>query len=383
MPTEFQRPPQLYLNGPAPLLRPPGQDPHGFIMVDPLQTMNQTLPSSSKKNKRNKKKKNKNAESSNVESESNPKIVTLRNPLFHATGNDHMSNMIPPPQSQLPLNINQAASIIKNENGMFTIRNTALHQALTNGVGPNFRQYSSDIYGAADPPKSTYSHIQGQQNQQQQQQQQKQQHQQPPDNFSYFSDGINRSHQKSPIASIGASTTNSGQPCTMAIGSEIKNAQQLKSMPWNGTVISKATTASTNGDLFNQMPHLHPQQTRSYSPFDSMPNYSFNRDFVGISPTPHSQATTSNYYSNGSGYGNSNYNHVDSNSLFSQSATSKADMHCGHRCDESPPQLHDMNQYYKPSYFPKLDDLNHLQPGHRLNSEVCNQIESHGCQLIN
>lgn len=350
------------------MMRPPGQDPNGFIMVDPMQTMNQAAPAASKKSKRNKKKKNKGAEGG-VDTDPNPKIVTLRNPLFHAASNAPMGNMAQPPPSHLPLNINQAASIIKNENGMFTIRNTALHQALTNGVGPNFRQYSADIYGAGDPQKSssTYSHQHGPQQPQ------------SSDSFSYFSDGMNRNHQKSPIAPIGTGST-------PAIGSEIKNAQQMKSMPWNGTVISKATTASTNGDLFNKMSHLHPQQTRSYSPFDSMPNYGFNRDFVGLSPTaPHTQTqqpSTSSYYSNGSGYGNSGFNHVDSSSsLFGRTSAPKGDMHCGHRCDDSPPLLHDMNQYYKglnqPSYFDKLDDLNHLQAGHRLNSEVCDHINPH------
>lgn len=330
-------------------------------MVDPLHSANSAeTPAlgTAKKSKRNKKKKNKSAETSVNETSNNPKIVTLRNPLFQSNSNDPMRNITSQPQG-VPININQSASIIKNENGMFTIRNTALHQALQNGVGHNFRQYGNEIYTAPEPTHSQQMHGHSQP-------------QQPhaTDAFSYFSHGMsgdNGAHKKPNVGTIGQAA----QPCTMAIGSEIKNAQQMKNMPWSGTLISKATTASTNGDLFNKMSHLNPQPTRSYSPFDPMPNYGFNSDFIGSSPTPHAQPSTG-FYNNGGGYGGSNnYNHSDNSSLFC--GTSSGDSHRSHRCDDSPP-LHDMNQYYnglnQSSYYDKYDNISNLQPGHRLNSEV-------------
>lgn len=351
----------------------PNQDPNGFIMVDPLQSINQSAPlqqepaATSKKSKRNKKKnKNKTGEASAEVTANNPKIVTLRNPLFQPASDPMRSQAQQPPQNYMPPNIHQSASIIKNENGMFTIRNNALHQALSNGAGNNFRQYSGDIYPPTEPPPpqhTTHSHsaataAPSRPN--------------AAGGFSYFSDGMPNPGQHKSAMDIPISPPI--QPCTMAIGSELKNAQQMKSMPWNGTVLAKPSTTATttnnaNGDIFNKMSHLHPQQTRSYSPFDSMPSYGFNSVFTGSSPTPHSQPSTNNYYNNGGGgYAASNYNHSDSNSLFSSSG---GGVHRGqHRCDDSPP-LHDMNQYsnngLNQSYY---NDLSYLQPGRRLNSEV-------------
>lgn len=354
----------------------PNQDPNGFIMVDPLQSMTgaqQEPPAPTKKSKRNKKKKNKTSEATAEAAATNPKIVTLRNPLFQ-TGSDPMRSQAPQQsQNYMPHNINQSASIIKNENGMFTIRNNALHSALSNGAGNNFRQYSGDIYPPTEPqppppPHNTaHSHSHS--------------HSaaaaapsrpNAAGSFSYFSDGMpNTGHHKS---SMDIPITPPSQPCTMAIGSEIKNAQQLKSMPWNGTVLSKSSTTTpptnnANGDIFNKMSHLHPQQTRSYSPFDSMPSYGFNSVFTGSSPTPHSQSTSNNYYNNSNGgYTATNYNNSDSNSLFSSSG---GGVHRGqHRCDDSPP-LHDMNQYSNNGLNqPYYNDISYLQPGRRLNSEV-------------
>lgn len=369
---EYSRPPHYYLNGPTPMTNP-NQNPNGFIMVDPLHSAAGSQPqpdsaATSKKSKRNKKKKNKNAET--AESTTNPKMVTLRNPLFQtAAPNPMPSNMAGlQDNSALPFNINTAASIIKNENGMYTIRNTALHQSLSNGMGSNFRPYSADMYPPMDPTANAQLAAS----------QAPLPPQHAPGSFSYFSDGMSGSNTK-PMNDLTSAPPVSSQQT--AIGSEIKSAQQMKSMPWNGAVISKSTsstaaggTINANGDLFNKMSHLNPQQTRSYSPFDPMPSYGFNSDFIGSSPTPHSQPSTSSYYSNsnGSNYtGASTYSHDDSNSLFSGGSSS---LHRGsHRCDDSPP-LHDVNQYYNngmtPSYFNKYDDLGRLQAGHRLNSEV-------------
>lgn len=370
------------MNGP---LMTPNQDPNGFIMVDPLHSTNQPqVAGTSKKNKRNKKK-NKNNTNTDVtaNASSQPKIVTLRNPLFQA-GNDPIASAAQPQmRNSMPLNMNQAASIIKNENGMFTIRNTALHQALSNGVGNNFRQYSGEMYAPTEPTQPQH-HSQSQGPHQPPQSQPQGQ-----DNFSYFSDGMSghgshgahggahSAHGAQQQSSMPTQTAAPAQTCTMAIGSELKNAH-MKGMPWNGTVISKQPSSNANGDIFNNMSHLNPQQSRSYSPFDAIPSYGFNSDFIGSSPTPHSQPSTSTYFNNGGGYPSGvGFNQPESSSLFSGNMSMAGGMQHGqHRCDDSSP-LHDMSPYYNnginQSYYKKYEDtplMHNLQPGHRLNSEV-------------
>lgn len=146
----------------------------GLIMVDPIQNIqnmqNMTttttdpkqMPQNVKKNRKNKKKNKSKTEEENSSEriDSQSKIVTLRNPLFQ--GNDVSRSQQPMPlqqRNQLPLNINQPASIIKNDNGMFTIRNMALHQAITNGVGQNYRPYAGEMYQAQDSKVDNYSYF--------------------------------------------------------------------------------------------------------------------------------------------------------------------------------------------------------------------------------
>jgi len=44
------------------------------------------------------------------------------------------------------MSLDQPAAIIKNENGMFTIRNPALHQAVTNGLAMGgYRQFGGNV----------------------------------------------------------------------------------------------------------------------------------------------------------------------------------------------------------------------------------------------
>ncbi|EDW24868.1 GL24379 [Drosophila persimilis] len=119
-------------------------------------------------------------------------IITLRNPMFHQ-GNGPAAvagSMMPPNPNPMPAparnfggglpaapppmgGMDPPAAIIKNENGMFTIRNPALHQAVTNGLAMGgFRQFGSNVSyytpqeAAAEAARAT------QQQQQQQQQQQ-------------------------------------------------------------------------------------------------------------------------------------------------------------------------------------------------------------------
>jgi len=168
--------------------------------------------------------------------------------------------------------MDQPAAIIKNENGMFTIRNPALHQAVTNGLAMGgYRQFGSNVNyytpqeAVAEAARAT---------------QQKQQHQQATganvggqvvgssntSNFSYFSSGSasgnssgssnggNGTHNNISISctNVPPSNAESGgnspgrlvgdaaviarpkqsQKCLSAIGSELK--QKAKDSKWTG-----------------------------------------------------------------------------------------------------------------------------------------------------
>lgn len=301
------------------------------------------------------------------------KIVTLRNPLFQqpaAANEARASGMHAQPayqRNQVPaMNVNQHASIIKNENGMFTIRNPALHQQLTSTVNTQYRPYASELFP----------------------------HEVKPDNFSYFSENANplatgrhpsgpSYAQPIPMPPSSKTSHQQQQKSTQAIGSEIKSAHQIKNMPWypvnQQQQQQQPKQPTQNGDIFTNLSHLNPQ--RSYSPFDASTNYGFNSDFIGASPTSHivsastSTAATGagvaaqNQYYNGA-YSSYNTTATDSDSLFSSSGTGGGGAStCG------------SNGFYK-SY----DDnsfLNSLHPGQRLNSEVSAVSQRRNRQILN
>lgn len=339
-------------------------------MVDPMQkqpTPPSTLQDPAKMSKA-KKKKNKKAgdvppDAASSNSNQN-KIVTLRNPLFQQAVGAHdgrdggMHTQSAYQRSQMPAtNVNQHASIIKNENGMFTIRNPALHQQLTNAVSTQYRPYASDLFP----------------------------HEMKSANFSYYSESANSMapgrlptapSYAQPIPMPPSRNTLpqhqlQQQKSTQAIGSEIKSANQMKINTWPCPPLpSKQPTqmsSSQNGDIFANLSHLNPQ--RSYSPFDASTNYGFNSDFIGASPTPRTaSATTSttntaaggatqNQFYNGV-YNSFNANATDSDSLFSSSGGGGGG--AGSTCGS--------NGFYK-GYDDK-SFLNSLHPGQRLNSEV-------------
>lgn len=308
-----------------------------------------------------KKKKNKKSGDAPPDAAANPnqnKIVTLRNPLFQqaAPPNDtRSSGMHAQPayqRNQMPaMNVNQHASIIKNENGMFTIRNPALHQQLTNTVNTQYRPYASELFP----------------------------HEVKPDNFSYFSENVNplatgrlpnapSYAQPIPMPPSSKISHHQQQKSTQAIGSEIKSAHQIKNMPWYpvNQQQQQPKQPTQNGDIFTNLSHLNPQ--RSYSPFDASTNYGFNSDFIGASPTPHivsasnstsatgAGAAPQNQYYNGA-YSSYNTAATDSDSLFSSSGTGGGGG--ASTCSNGFYKSYDDNSF-----------LNSLHPGQRLNSEV-------------
>lgn len=321
---------------------------NGLIMVDPMQNIasgdSKQLQQNSKKSRKNRKKNKNKPEEENVNEQntSQPKIVTLRNPLFQGAGD---SNRAQPPmplqqRNQVPLNINQPASIIKNDNGMFTIRNMALHQALSNGVAQNYRPYSSEMY---QPQEVKH------------------------DNYSYFASNSNHSTNPTTsnptIAPDILRATNTPKASHLAIGSERNNLRKQQ----------QTYAGGMNGDMFNSM---HMDQKRSYSSFDVSSNYGFNSDFIGSaqSNAPIPNTMQSQYYHHNGGYPFNNQTQTDnSSSLFSSRASSSlTNSHC---CDDSPP-AHDpfgAKPTEDNSFFNKFDDdsfLHGLHPGQRLNSEV-------------
>lgn len=340
-PAEFQRPPPFMpVNGP---MMQQVQSSSGYIMVEPIKKQPAAAAdpapvAGAPKKKRNKKKKNK-AEAESAASQNEPKIVTLRNPFFQQNdmGGGMRSQAPPNSRGQMPPNNgSQLASIIKNENGIYTIRNTAFHQALSNGINNQYR-YSTDAY-----PQEAKQ-----------------------DNFSYFA--ANSMQSQEPAAKS-----------TQAIGSEVKSANQSKNKPWypiqNQAPQQPTRHSPNNNDLFGNMSHLNPQ--RSYSPFDATPSYGFNSDFIGASPTPHSQplpTTSQSQFYNGNYGAFSATTATDAESLFSRpSSTCGGNRHC---CDDSPP-TQDASNYFDSSRgygYKNYEDnvfLQGLHPGKRLNSEV-------------
>ncbi|XP_036217547.2 platelet binding protein GspB isoform X2 [Bactrocera oleae] len=192
----------------------------GIIMVEanptsnnnnkkPLEKMNAgggTAPASGKtsksKKRRNKSKQESNARAANAAASNNgpiggnigdiaadqnangqPKMITLRNPMFHGGAANAAATILQQqpglvtgrPLGGLPLAapipMDQPAAIIKNENGMFTIRNPALHQAVTNGLAMGgYRQFGNVSYYT--PQEAAAEAVRATQLQQQQQQQQ-------------------------------------------------------------------------------------------------------------------------------------------------------------------------------------------------------------------
>uniref|UniRef100_A0A1B0C0V3 Uncharacterized protein n=1 Tax=Glossina palpalis gambiensis TaxID=67801 RepID=A0A1B0C0V3_9MUSC len=254
----------------------------GIIMVEAksnptckLQFKNPSCSAKQSKNKkrRNKSKPNKNgcdgstqatADSTTGSNNGQTKIITLRNPMFHGGPVAAAANILNQPgilpgrsaeNYTLPntLPLDQPAAIIKNDNGMYTIRNPALHHAVTNGLAlGGYRQFGNVNYytpqeAAAEAAKAT----------QKQKRQQQSDIIQPASGsstaFSYFSNdslqnNASGAHNNISISctSISESITSnssgsrlsgdaaviarptSAQKCISAIGSEIKNAQQQK-----------------------------------------------------------------------------------------------------------------------------------------------------------
>ncbi|BFF90686.1 uncharacterized protein DMAD_09170 [Drosophila madeirensis] len=361
------------------------------------------------------------ANAATIEASAAGNIITLRNPMFHS-GNGPATaaavagggSMMPPNPNPMPApvtarnfggglpaaaapmgGIDPPAAIIKNENGMFTIRNPALHQAVTNGLAMGgFRQFSSNVSyytpqeAAAEAARAT------QQKHQQQQQQQAAASSQSSSSsssvaaassdFSYFSSGSvgsgsasggsngNGTHNNISISCtnvpLGSGSGSSGsanspgrlmgeaaviarpkqsQKCLSAIGSELK--QKTKDSHSTGAAPSQWST------------YGQPQQQPEYGPAGVGPGGSVLQE----------KYQQSSYY-----------NGFD---VFSASPSQvpcggqgQGDCHMHHSCgdDSPPPTITGFNSYLEGipnTGVIRYDDasfLKNLIPGQHLNNEV-------------
>lgn len=384
--------------------------PNGLIMVDPMQNLmpsaaaaqiaadSKQMQQANKKSRKNRKKNKNKPEEENVNDQHStggqPKIVTLRNPLFQGASDANRAQQTMPLQqrNQVPLNINQPASIIKNDNGMFTIRNTALHQALSNGVAQNYRPYSSEMYQPHDLKADNYSFFSGASMPP------------PPQPVQIPSNCTSTSSSSSSTSDMLRQPTSAPQASRKAIGSERRENMGSERVSTIGserasTIGSERVStigseragiehksqplySNMNGEMFNSM---HMDSKRSYSSFDSSANFKggFNSDFIGAAQNtnaPNSSTMQSQYYHLNGGFPFNNQSQSDTNSLFAnRTLSSLSNSHC---CDDSS-TAHDPYGMKAPtednSFFKKFDEdsfLHGLHHGQRLNSEVITNMPS-------
>lgn len=359
---------------------------NGLIMVDPMQNLVSSAATtiaadakqaqqSNKKNRKNRKKNKNKTEEENVNDQHNsgqPKIVTLRNPLFQGASDANRAQQSTMPlqqRNQAPVNINQPASIIKNDNGMFTIRNTALHQAISNGVAQNYRPYSNEMYQPHDMKADNYSYFSGAANQPPQPPPPA-----PPAPIPSNGTSASSSSSSSMASDVLRQTVSAPKPSRKAIGSERRGT--IGSERAGSEHKQQQLYSSMNGEMYNSM---HMDSKRSYPSFDGSANFKggFNSDFIGAAQNNASIPTTiqNQYYHLNGGFPFNNQSQSDTTaSLFgNRTLSSLNNSHC---CDDSPP-AHDPYgtkiTTEDNSFFKKFDDdsfLHGIHSGQRLNSEV-------------
>lgn len=285
----------------------------------------------------------KNAGANNSQSN---QMVTLRNPMFHTpsgSGPSGPTTNAPPPVGpsghQNPIRLRSStgqvmdtpAAIIQNDNGMFTIRNPALHHAYTN-------HSMGGLVGGTMSPQPV---------------------------------------QEIPIESVpqawklpvaGAAAPGGPSTNTKAIGSEMKQKKE----PWQPDMQYPKMGYHTE-----QIHHPHHRQSpssRSYSPFDSQLNLSTSYNGHNPIAVGGGQAQAAATTAPPPGYlGKAGF-----------SAFVTAEHGCGggdsdgHQCEDPHPSslVGDQKYFREPPLMnlmnqnPYNDFLHNLQPGQRLNSEV-------------
>ncbi|XP_058467636.1 uncharacterized protein LOC131440392 [Malaya genurostris] len=349
-----------------------------------------------KRNKRKNKNKAKHEGSKDAHSKGdvhkNQKVnnfVTLRNPMFQGS-----SSRAAPTGDQSGARSSQSyeqpATIFKNDNGMFTIRNPVLHQALAGGTPPStsgFRPFNTNylVENGIFPPQIASGTTAANYLQQQQQQQQ-------------HAGNLLVDGQFGTNPASFSATVEPPRKCSSVIGSEMKNAQKQKQQQqqhhphahhnsWqqlNGAC-SAGVCSSTGTDLYNPLSLAGPAPNqRCYSPFESL-----QYGLTGSQDYMNPQSPSAGYFpisspSTMSAIGSersqarahaaavmSTTSNPSCRRLFNSTSGPTIGAHC---CDDSP-----AGTYYEglasncSAANHKYDDLSflqNLQPGQRLNSEV-------------
>lgn len=124
----------------------------GVIVVDTEKLIQQSSSAVSNKKRKKKGKKDNTQEQKNSGSgttKSAPSMITLKNPIFHTLQTTLASKVTEKLIPEVPvMPCNQQASIIKNDNGMVTIRSPRLQQSLANGTSiPNLLSELKPVIG--------------------------------------------------------------------------------------------------------------------------------------------------------------------------------------------------------------------------------------------
>ncbi|KAL1377676.1 hypothetical protein pipiens_016099 [Culex pipiens pipiens] len=411
---EVQPPPAMMMGGGGPFMmspmmgqqqstmisQAPGQD--AVIMVDTnklkgsgsatAQNGQDGDKKSSKKSKRKNKNKSKN-DSSN-KSAGPPKsdagknqkpgnnIVTLRNPMFQGGA---PARSAPPPGGVDPSAVgqkptggyDQPATIFKNDNGMFTIRNPALHQALSGGAPPStsgFRPFNTNYLvengifptqGGVATSGTPAAYLQ--------------QHQQVASDRGMLGDGGASALNSTPFSA----TVEPPRKCNSAIGSEMKNAQKQKQqqaqqqhhqahhLPHPGAwqnMNGGSASAGTN-DLFNPLALSGSAATnqRCYSPFESL-----QYGLTGSQDYMNPQSSAPGYFPMSSPSATVSAIGSERSQARAQAAAAMSSVGSSHCCDDSPSgSFYDgLGAGGANHKYDDLSFLHNLQPGQRLNSEV-------------
>lgn len=351
-PMKPQSPTNVYVNDPTAsnymMVNPmmgakAGTTSDNIIMVNTPKLLNEDVdekkPREEKRRRRNRKRRNKNRGDQGETGvyHNAPQMVTLRNPLFNSMPETTRKQ---PAVSRPPMAYDQPAAIIKNENGMFTIRNPALHQALSQGQVNNLPHYNA--YCNANSPLNGVSAGL---------------HPQLYDPGEFYHPG-----------SVDADCE-SGRKCASVIGSEIKTAHQIKQAQQKEQQHHQQQQHQMSWGLpYNggSVPNSH----KCYSPFEPVMSTGapvvggYSQNAPGYFDTPtnafggagsNNGGTNNGLYTNG----RENFSPQPTQSSLSQGSLNQ------NFYDNSTGTANGCTSKYDDMSF-----LQSLQPGQRLNSEV-------------
>ncbi|XP_068152169.1 uncharacterized protein [Drosophila tropicalis] len=349
-----------------------------------------------------------------IETSSGGSIITLRNPMFHQCNGPVAGGMMPPNPNPMPparsfgggggglpiappMAMDQPAAIIKNENGMFTIRNPALHQAVTNGLSMGgYRQFGSNV-NYYTPQEAVAEAARATQLKQQQQQASATGNSNAAaasaanTNFSYFSSGSSANSSGGSGSNGNGTHNNISISCTNVVPSVSVSSSTSSNSP--GRLVGEAAVIARpkqTQKCLSAIGSEMKQKTKDSYPVPSASSSSSNSQWSGFGQST-DYGSNSGASSGGSAlqekYQQSSYYNgfeVFSSPSASQSASvgggngGPGDCHMHHNCgdDSPPPTITGFNSYLEGipnTGVIRYDDaafLKNLIPGQHLNNEV-------------